>query len=914
MKKPNTRARFSSFLGGACTIALLMGLSGTNSFAQSSDVDQGEDVVVATGTLIRSRTKDFETPSPVQTLDEDVFKNTGTGKIQDVFKGLTVNSGSQLGNRQNALQGVSQFSLRGLGIGSTLTLVNGRRAGLAPITDSSGGLFTDSNQFPTNMIKKVEVLTDGASSTYGSEAVAGVVNIFTRDDFEGFELTSEFRTATNEAFQLGAGFGAGNDRGHITAFANYYTQSGNFRTPFDVVTEDNTFEDGVSGAFDSSTGSPGRFNLAQNNGDGTFSRTGNTLADPDCLAAGGLLDGQNCRYYFINQRRLIAEEERFQVFSQANYDLTDKINVFAEAGFSRNEIIDGAGGLLTRVTTQDGGFLVPGDHPFNFFVSDGAGGISYAGPEAFAADPNLQAVDLIYRGRILGRDGDGGGAEFGGRDAEDINTVFTNTRLLGGFDYSLNDNWLLNASYMFSKSDFSRVQPRDWDIDEFQAQIIAGNWNPFGTRLVNPGLISPKDPDAIAANSDEIYNRINLLRSDRAEVTQQVAEAILSGQTGIELGGGEIALAVGGQYRLLDLADIPDGRYQSGNNRLNQTVPAVFGDQSAYAIFGEVVFPLTEALEIQTALRYEDYGSDGGDTIDPKVAVKFDLNDNVTLRGSWGTSFQAPSIRQISGVISNAAIVDPADPGAGNFNITVTTLGSDDLTPQSAENLNLGVIFRTDFGLDLTADYWTYDYEGLILPGADPQFIFDQVFAGNLPADRASREASGQPASVIANFVNGGSAQTSGIDLVGRYRFEGLGGDMTLDASTTIITEFDSSEFGDIKGTRNFTNGFGSAPDFKWNAGVTYERGNHTANITGRFIGSYLDDQNDADVDSQFTLDARYSVVFDQLFGGEGTTLNVGLVNVLDQDPPRLQSRPFYDEEVHDLRGRQFYVGIKQNF
>ncbi len=889
--------------------ALIVGgaLMSTPSVAQDQKFAD-EDIIVVTGSLIRSKAKDFETPSPVQTLGEAQFKDTGAAKIQDVFKGLTVNTGSQLGNRQNALQGVSQFSLRGLGIGSTLTLVNGRRAGLAPITDSSGGLFTDANQYPVNMIKKIEVLTDGASSTYGSEAVAGVVNIFTRNDFDGFEITAEARTSSHEAYQMGVAFGKNFDRGHVSIFGNYYTQGGNFREEFDVVADGSRLEDGVSGAFDSSTGSPGRFNLAVPDGNGNFTRGANTLADPDCVAAGGILDGANCRYHFLDQRRLIAEEDRIQIFSQADYDITDKLKVFAEAGYSRNEITDGAGGLLSRVFPNAGGFLVPASHPFNFFISDGAGGITYAGPAAFAANPNLQAVDLIYRGRILGADGDG---EEG---AEDIVTVFGNTRLLGGFDYSINEDWILNASYMYSKSDFTREQPRDWDIQRFAAQIAAGNWNPFGTRLSNPGLVSPKDGVSVAGNSDGVYSTFNLTRLDKADVTQKVAEVILSGVTPFELGGGNVALAVGGQLRELSLSDIPDGRYQAGTNRLGQTIPVVTGEQTAYAIFGELILPVMDNLEIQTALRFEDYGDDGGSTVDPKVAVKFDVTDHITLRGSWGTSFQAPSIRQISGVISNAAIQDPADLGAGNFNITVITLGSDTLTPQSAENLNLGVIFRTDNGFDFTADYWTYDYKDLILPGADPQFIFDQVFAGNLPADRATREPSGQPASVVANFVNSGSAKTSGIDLVGRYKFEAIGADMTLDVSTTIITKFDSSAFGDIKGNRNFTNGFGSAPDLRINGGLSVDKGPHSGNITVRHIGSYNNDQNSTQVPSQTTVDARYAISLDGFLGGESTVLGFGVVNLFDTAPPRLAQRPFYDEEVHDLRGRQLYVNVKQSF
>jgi iron complex outermembrane receptor protein len=868
--------------------------------------DRTIDEIVVTGSNIRRR-QDFETPSPVQTIGEAEIADTGAARIQDIFKGITANSGSQLANRQNELQGLSQFSLRGLGVGSTLTLINGRRAGLAPATDSSGQLFTDINQFPVNMIERIEVLTDGASSTYGSEAVAGVVNIFTRTDFEGLELTLEARTSTHDAFQAGIAFGKSFDEGHFTLFANFAEQGGNTRKDFDFIANGNQLADGAAGIFDSGTGSPGRFNRAVTDGSGGFLRTGNTLADPDCVAAGGILDGANCRYHFLNQRRIIAEETRAAVFTQFEFDASDKLEIFGEASFSRNEIRDGIGGLLFRVFSDDGGWYVPASHPFNFFVDDGAGGITYAGPNAFAADPTLQAVDLIYRGRALGADADGG-------NLADAETVFTNIRYVAGLDYDFDGNWLLHTNFVYSNSDYTRRQPRDWEVSTFAAQIEAGNWNPFGTRLANPDLVSPKDGVSVAGNDVTVFNTFALSKNDQRRVEQTVLEVILSGETGLALGGGKAAMAVGAQYRDLSLDDLPDGRYQSGNNRLNETIPAVFGTQDVYAVFGEVSLPFLDTLVVDASIRFEDYGNQGGDTTDPKVSAKFDFNDNWFVRGSWGSSFQAPSIRQIAGVVSTATINDPAAINEA-FIVTVVTQGSPSLTSQSAENINVGLVYRTDAGLDVSIDYWTYDYEDLILPGADPQFIFDQVFLGNLPPERALRGPDGQPASVIAEFENQGDATASGLDFVGHYNMElASGAILTFNVGSTVITEYDSSEFGDIKGSRNFSNGFGSTPDLKLNGGVTWSQGDHLVNLSARHIGSYNDDQTSETVDSQTTVDVRYQLVLDGFLGGETTTLGIGITNILDEDPPALNARPLFDTEVHDPRGRQVYLTLKHGF
>lgn len=897
---------------------------GAPTYAQTT-ANTVDDVVVVTGSIIRSRAKDFETPSPVQTIDEKTFDQTGALQIQDVFKGISANSGSELFGDVSTRQGTSQFSLRGLGVGSTLTLINGRRAGLAPVANATGALFSDINQYPTNMIKNVEVLTDGASSTYGSEAVAGVVNIFTRDDFEGFELTAEARTSTIDSAQLGAAFGLQGERGGIAVFANYYTQNWATREDFPNILEGSRLEDGAAGAWDSATGSPGRFNLAVDNGDGTFSRTGNTLADPGCTEAGGILTGagsggENCRYHFLNQRRIIPAEDRIQLFTTANYDVSENFNVFLEAGYSKNDVTDGVGGNLIRLFPQNGGWLVPADHPFNYFTSDGAGGITYAGPEAFAADPTLQAVDLIYRGRVLGSDADN-------ENQSEIDTVFTNTRLVGGFDYQFSSDWNLYASYTYTNSDYSRVAPNEWVIyptngfSDFQSEIISGNWNPFATRITDPGLIG-RDGVSTAENTAEDLARFTTTRNDIAHTRLIVGEAIVSGTPGLELGGGDLALAVGAQFREINLSDIPDSAYQSGLNRLGDVLAPLRDEtQDTVAFFGEVVAPVTDRLEFQGAIRYEDYG-DGVDTLDPKISAKFDVTDNLALRGSWGTSFQAPSIRQTAQTFGTASVTDPRD--NGNSIITTVQQGSPDLRPQSAENLNLGLVYQSDWGLKFSGDFFTYDYEDLILPGLDPQLIFNRCEDGTIDAATCSRIAirgqDGQVARAVSEIINGGSAKVNGLDLVASYTMEGLGGNIKFDANSTIITKFDSIDADgvetDIKGSRNFSNGFGSVPAFRLNGGVTYVNGAHTLTAFGRHIGSYNDDQGGADVDSDTTFDVRYDVELGDLIDlpGSGSRLSVGAVNVFDTVPPRLANRPNSDFEVHDIRGRQIYVSLKQNF
>ena len=145
-----------------------------------------EEVVVV-GSLIRRRIV-YEGRAPVQTLDATLFESVGAAQPVDVLASLTANTGSYLATQQNYLQGVSQFSLRGVGLSSTLTLINGRRAGFAPVSNDVGQSFFDINTLPVLLIERVEILRDGASATYGSQAVAGVANVVTRQGFTGLEV------------------------------------------------------------------------------------------------------------------------------------------------------------------------------------------------------------------------------------------------------------------------------------------------------------------------------------------------------------------------------------------------------------------------------------------------------------------------------------------------------------------------------------------------------------------------------------------------------------------------------------------------------------------------------------------------------------------------------------------------------
>ena len=543
---------------------------------------------------------------------------------------------------------------------------------------------------------------------------------------------------------------------------------------------------------------------------------------------------------------------------------------------------------------------------------------------------------------------------------------------MNGLEFQLPGDWFLDASYMWARSQIVTAEPEGIRSDTYQDMVRDGSWNPFGTRVSNQGLISPKDitdtancfnaefDGCAAGNSQDAQDQWNQNQVSNSSVTETVIDVVASGEL-FEVGGMPWAGAVGTQFRDVAYRSYPDSLSSSGGDGGQGTSGAVIGNQDALAFFVELVAPIGEIGEVQLALRNEDYG-DGVSTTDPKISAEFGLGEYIGIRGSWGTSFQAPTVRQTGRATSSAFIDDPASatgPG-GSFicndqqvsnNITTIVEGSPGLTPQEAENLNLGIVFTFD-NFRASIDYFLFDYEDLIAGEAGAQAIVNaQCPNGNdqsaIAADqRVVRDATGQVRSVSSQFVNIGSVETSGIDVNLDYSMDIGNSTLILDAAATFLEKFDvdtdgdgTNEF-DGAGSRNQSNNFSTMPEVRANAGATWFTGNHTVRLGMNHIGDYKNDQgNNATINSWTTVDVLYAYTFNGLIGDGDTTLSIGANNLLDEDPPTLyrniegtnerqgrflpsglynrgwSDRPGYDDRAgHDLRGVVAYVRFKHLF
>ena len=915
-----------------------------------------EEIVVV-GSLIKRRVV-YEGRAPVQTLDAELLESVGAAQAVDILGSLTANTGSYLATQQNYLQGVAQFSLRGVGLSSTLTLINGRRAGFAPVSNDVGQSFFDINSLPVLLIERVEILRDGASATYGSQAVAGVANIVTRKGFSGLEIAGGYRSASNRAYDLGFASGIEMARGHVSLYGAWLRQDENFRTEFDWMIpraiDPNGDGDIVEGSFDSGRGSPGSFRRAVANSDGTYSpyQVGGLdtprFPDPDCREGGGYPSGSLCRMDFSDQRTMIAAEQRAQLFADAEFEIAGGVMLLSEIGYSVNEVTDRVGNMLLfrGNVERTNEFFVPASHPFNFWTDpDNDGVLTYIAPSDW--NPELhEAVPLGYFGRPLG-------AEAAGENSGDELRKFESLRVMLGFEAELPGGWTGQGHLARARTDLSVSSERHWVAAEFARVVAEGLWNPFGTRLVAPDLVTPKTVagDGLApalsgksaANDPDVLRRFNSVRMETAASVQDVAEFVATGDL-LEWRGQPVTLAAGAQYRELHYSYQPDPLNATGEGPQEIRDFPRDADQHVWAVFAESLIWFGDRAELQLAARHERYDR-AGSTTDPKIAAQFFATDWLSLRASWGTSFQAPSVFQAAGNISSRTLTDPFrfdGQGVGqcaidssgeivnrgdNFAVA-TVLRGGGLRPQTARLANFGLLLRPLDNIAVSLDFWTLDYRSVIAQRRSFQAIVDQDCRDDgRPNDlRVQRDSSGQLSVVTTDYENVGAVRSRGLDANAYFDFESAAGDFRVSADATLLTRFDVNSAGngfiDQLGNRNDTNGFAPTPELRLNVGLAWRRGAHAASLTVRYVDSYKNDEVASlpKIAAWTTLDANYSFDLDYLLGGEAT-LSVGARNLTDKDPPPLPSgrpgaqrynlRPGYDGFVHDIKGRTLYVRFR---
>lgn len=858
---------------------LVFALTATSVPALSQTTGASLEEVVVTGSRIK-RKQQATSSTPISILGSEEFDLAGAKDAREIVALLPINAGSQNNAdvlTQNFTVGTANVNLRGLGVSSTLVLLNGRRQVLSATQTNDGSSFVDiSALLPALAVERVEVLKDGASAIYGSDAVAGVFNLITRDNFEGAEVQVEYRekvgdgdtSDTNLDFVFGGSFGD-EGKGHFLAAASYLDRTLLTGSELDFI-------DPVDNS--SGFGNPATFGLS----DGTFQ------PDPQCEEFGGFFnEGSDfCRRDFGPQITFVPIEERLQTFTKVTWDWSETTNLYAELGFTRNDI-ERAVSQTSPILTPT---VVPESNPGNIFGED---------------------VDFLGRAFFPGFED----------DPEENFFLQETTRLALGADGAINDNLSWDVSFVSAQNDV-QLNLRDVVVERFQDSLdgfggfdcnrltdTAGQgdcsfFNPFASSFDAPaGSALANDPDIRDFLVEEALGI--------GESTLTAFEANISGSL-FELPAGPLGFAVGFQRREEELSYVYDGL--SNDNAFGFIIgnQDFDGEITVDGIYGEVAIPITDNFEINAALRFEDYGGGIGDTTDPKVSFLFTPLNNLSFRGSYSTSFRAPTVFQTQGVQTTFQNIIDAN-GVATF-AGIRTFGDENLTPETSTAYNFGLTWLPTDNLKINLDYWDFSFED-VLSRVNAQSIVD----ANPNDSRIVRSSAGTVILVNTDFFNANAVDTSGIDFSVAYDLDTKYGTFTPTFDGTFVDTYDLTDSNGVTidgaGSRNATNFGNSTPDFRANLGVGWSTEKHSANVVLRHITSYEDDQTAAPIDSFTSLDLQYNFSLGEILReASNSVVTAGIINVTDEDPPLIAIAGNFDSQIGDPRGRRIYVRFKASF
>ena len=853
---------------------LTMGVCVLVASATGLSADVVVEEVVVTGSYVKRDS--LNTGSPLTVISADDLQNYGLTGIADVISYLPFNSGSEFNAdvfTQNLSTGTSNFNLRGLGLNSTLILINGRRQTVSGGVADDGSVFVDLNAIaPLNAIERIEILKDGATALYGTDAVAGVVNIITRSDVEGWQIDGDLATTTRSSqtdLTLQGLYGWQSDDVKLSAAVSHLRRSW-LPSPERAYTQGKGFSSfGQPGAYVLLEPSPTFPDLPFGQGDPQ------SVIDPECVEGGGALRETSpgsglgsCTFDFAPYYHLVPRERRWNGFASATLDVGG-VDVFAEAAYANNDVLRGTSPSFPILNLA----TVPADNPGNVFQT----------PALFLGRP-LGAdapVNLVTHGSETWRAVTGVRGAFGvGWDWDVAATYSANQHvvkiqnaLADRFDEALNGRGGPNNDLYF---------------------------NPFGSAaLSQPGDATYNDPSVIA-------DFLSLATYDY-QTSLFTLDGYVTGDL-TELEYGPVSIALGGQVRHEKLSGDLDDQFNAENYLFFVGGPDFSGARTVLAGFSELNVPLAAHLDVQLALRHESYEG-GASSTDPKVALSWRPLDQAAFRVSCGTSFRAPSVfQQFSSQTVLQNIFDPATDS--QVFRGVRTVGSKNLEPEQAKTLNVGATLTPVTGLTLDVDYWNFDYDSLIVK-ENAQSIID----ANPFDPRIIREA-GQVLRVDTNYINAPAVETDGVDLSLSYQIEskanqswGLKADLTY-INKYVIQEGAGGPKRDVAGSRNFRNFARSLPRWRTTLGLNWAGESLGASAYVKTISGYFDDQNNMDVDSHITVDGQVRYM---LFSSGGlstgpTTLTFGIINAFDKEPPSVNTNVGFDSKVHDPRGRVLYL------
>ncbi len=877
--------RFVSSLSAAIAVALVNAVPASAQNAGQSDAatDSGTlATVVVTGSNIK-RT-DAEGSNPVQVIAREELEASGKVTVADVLRSISANTGNSTNETSNSgwSAGSAGIGLRGLSQKNTLVLLNGRR--LANYGFPSGGLsdtFVNLNALPMVAVERLEVLKDGASAVYGSDAVAGVINIITRQNFEGLEFGGSLGTSdeggmdTHRARAV-AGIGDLYADGYNLLFSVEAYNRKRLDQDQRSLTRSGIYTDQPGGRWNGWSPKGARFLI-----DGVsvplLDANGNCPQGTVLTASAPIdgLTGDTCAFSQVPYTTLIPSTERYQAYVNGTVRINDNVEAFGEVIYSH---IRGASifGSSPYFTLEAGRFALNADTGL-------AEPVSAVLPAGNPYNPYGVDTPIEYTFFNLGQ------------------SVKTNRsdayRVLGGIR-GRTDRWDWEASAFTARS----------KEEEIVSAGFANRWT-LADALAD-GSYNLYDP---SATSQSVIDSIALRTVRPADSRLTGVDFKISGEL-FDLPAGAVGFAAGAEWRHESLVSRNPWQIDAGL-QIRPAIAAIDGDRDVAAVYAEVNLPLTSTLELSLAGRGDDY-SDFGSAFSPKAGLRWQPLEALVARASISRGFRAPSLSENSAStnISYGSVIDPYDPDVPGSRQSPTnfTVGNANLDPERTHSYNVGIVLAPQANTSLSIDWYQIELDHLIGTSNTAAIV-----EGNNPAD-VIRDARGKLMAIYNRYQNLTELKTSGIDVELRQRWQtaALGAFGLSSAYTHVLdyrrqntaggplVDYAGSNESNITLPRNkVTTTFDwSLADFS--AGVTWYR-------TGGYDQTRSTAQSRVDAYNQFDLHLAWS-------GIEQMTLYAKIENLANEEPPYDASFPGirapYDFSQYDLRGRYLQVGFDYGF
>lgn len=981
--------------------------------AQANDEGSADEVenrtIVVTGSLIRGTPED--SALPVDVFSTENIAREGVTSPLDFIKdipavGSVLGDSNQFSSSAQGLGGVGTLNLRNLGPTRTLVLLNGHRTIISP-----GDGLVDTNLLPMFALERVELLKDGAAVTYGSDAVAGVANFITRKNFEGIELQGDYRFISDSDGDYTASILAGKNFGpdvNILAGFGY-----RHRSPLAAIDRDyanldyETNPAGYSVVSNPATyfpairpAGPIRDNPAAAVRPTLIS--GTPFQDAGCNDLGGtqLFSGGAaplCAYQFTDYNNLVEEQDFYQAFVQMNVDLSDTVRFNADVLWARSVTKTVLSPSYPSTTAPAG----PGTQ-FNYFVpSTNPGFADFAAQTGFpaAVGPFTPgAAILVYRPFSLG--GNPLAGEPYGNESFSKNNSW---RASAGFEFDVSPTLTasLQGTYIQASSESLvpdympvRLQNALDGLGGPDCDVATGTpgqsgcmfYNPFSNAIAlnpvtgqtnpnytgAPGQMNSNDPALI----DWMFGNTGTNQQER----QAVIDALVSGELGgLDFGAGPVAFGIGAQYRTTNFKTSgrnDEGLFLNDSTRnpcpilgdttcAVRTGPFAFLGQSrnvalegdVYAVFGEVQVPILDNLEVNLALRYEDYGGQTGSTLDPKASFRFEATPWLVLRGSVSTTFRGPLPSNISP--STVTALQAIDAAGGGF-LSVDITGDPTLKPESAFTYNVGAVVQTG-GFSASIDYWSYDFEDAIATQDENAIASSVIPTSGSLADCSNPLAArltfsggcvqgvttGADLARIQTFiVNSAPVKTDGIDVQADYTFLFGEAALTVGGSATWTLNYDVdpqnvlgvqiSDAYDAVGFANFDRSPGTISELKGNAFANLNLNNLNLRYVFRYASGVKDDRcpdnapcftstygtsfGDPTTETDFgrkipaLTQHDITMLYDLPLNFAAIQLQASVENIFDEDPPAARFELGYNPFIGNPLGRTVRLGAKVKF